>query len=269
MSARLRIPQLLGFDPELLEGLDVKYRRDLSYFCFLGFLPCGLIGGAAGYGLWLVERSALIAGSGALVFALLLLNMLRVAIAGSGMTLSLPPRLAGRWKPRLTPVVIFALLGIIFAQPAQLVLHEATLAPAIDRYRVAMMAAHEKAVRSSDPKHAAARVADYNARIKASSFAVRRVQLLWLTPEKPLIFTVLFTLVALFPLLLVRGPSLAAVVAYEARKYARGRARVMLEDRLARETADRLLSAYPSYPGAPIQMYADAPFHNEPVKQGA
>jgi hypothetical protein len=261
MSARLRIPQLLGFDPELLQGLDAKYRRDLTYFCFLGFLPCGLIGGGAGYGLWLVERSVPIAVGGALAFALLLLNMLRVAIAGSGMTLSLPPRLAGRWKPRLTPVVMFALLGIIFAQPAQLILHEETLAPAIDRYRFAMMTAHEKVVRSADPKHATALVADYNARIKASSFAVRRVQLLWLTPEKPAIFTVLFTLVALFPLLLVRGPSLTAVVAYEGRKYARCRARVMFEDSLARETADRLLSTYASYPGAAI--------HNEPVKQSA
>ncbi len=267
MSLRLRIPQLLGFDPELLEGLDAKYRRDLTYFCFLGLLPCGLIGGGAGYGLWLVERSGPIAVGGALAFALLLLNMLRVSIAGSGMTLSLPPRLAARWKPRLTPVVMFALLGIIFAQPTQLVLHAATLDPAVHRYRVAMMEAHEKAVRASDPKRAAVLVADYNARIKASSFAVRRIQLLWLTPEKPAIFTVLFTLVALFPLLLVRGPSLAAVVAYEGRKYARCRARVMFEDSLARETADRLLSTRASYSGAPIQMYVDAPFHNEPAKQ--
>lgn len=268
MSLRLRIPQLLGFDPELLAGLDERYRRDLTYFCFLGLLPCGLIGGSVGYGLWLVERSVPIAVGGAIAFLLLLLNMLRVSIAGSGMTLSLPPRLAGRWKPRLTPVVMFALLATIFAQPAQLVLHNAALDPAIDRYRVAMMAAHEKAVRASDPGHAAALVADYNTRIQASSFAVRRVQLLWLTPEKPAIFTVLFTIVTLFPLLLLRGPSLAAVVAYEGRKYARCRARVMWEDSLTRETADRLLRLYPGYPGPPMQAYADAPFHNEPVKQG-
>jgi len=265
MNLRLRIPQWLGFDPELLRGLDEKYRRDLTYFGFLGLLPCALIGGGAGYGLWLVERSVVIAAVGALAFALLLLNMLRVSIAGSGMTLSLPPRLAGRWKPRLTPLLIFGLLAVIFAQPTQLVLHEASLEPVIQRYRVAMMAAHEKAVRTSDPGHAAALVADYNTRIAASSFAVRKIQLLWLTPEKPAIFTFLFTILVLLPLLLVRGPSLAAVVAYEGRKYARCRARVMWEEQLTRETVDRLLRSYESYPGAPIATHADAPFHNEPV----
>ncbi len=313
MGVRHHLVTLFGYDATIVAGLSPRHRRHLSWVSGTSVLPCLLVGGSAGYGIWMVEGSISLAIAVGLGFVLIVLNLLRAAVAGGGAAPHLRAEEAARWRPRATPVVLLGFLGLFFAQPAQLPLHAADLDPDIEAYRRTLVQGHARVVmaplarrlaelsaqaegialrltdpRGSDPESlradlmaverrrqqvqvamkeaVATNLVVYARHTDETAFAARRIQLSWANPRDPAIFTGVFCFLVLLPLLLARGPRLAAVRAHEVERWRRTRAAVARWDQDTRDQVQVWLERWPTFrPSGP--RFFDPPFNRERVPQ--
>lgn len=259
MRVSHRLLWLAGFDVAVVRALGPSSARRLVLIALANALPCGLMGAGAGYAAQLVQGfwplSLAVGGA----FALFVLNLLRVAVAGGGIAPHQPERKAERFRPALPPVLVIALLAGLLAQPAILPLFAAELEPAVAAHRAALLRQH-RAV--PDPVLADARseagrlrrehAERYARNIALASFAARRITLVWREPAYASALTLAFVLLCISPLLLARLPLVSALRHYELTR--RQRLQVLLhafETATAREV-HAALSRFASYePPAP------------------
>lgn len=230
-----RFPLLsaFGYDPGLLSGLSQVERQRIATVAGGWLLSLALLAWPAGYTLWLVEHSLGLALGVAIATFLLVLNLLRVVTAGGGVQAGVSPAAVRGYRPGLAPATFLFVLGVLFAQPAQLPLRTGELDPLVDAYRNELVVAHERRSEHRDDHHRAV--------LSECDFMVKRLTLLWEDPAQALRFTGFYCLLVLLPALFSQFVALDAIRAYELARYRVARARVAKDrEQTARAIRDAL-----------------------------
>jgi len=146
MSAAQQLASLVGYDRTIVAGLGPAHAASLARQGALAMLPVVLVAGSAGVGLHFAGCPVWMAAVLGAFMAFYMLALLRLSVAGGGAAPHQPEERALKWNPRLVPVLLFAFLGVFFAQPTFLLLRAPQLDPEITKYREALIAMHERAV---------------------------------------------------------------------------------------------------------------------------
>ena len=235
---------LFGYDDDLSSQLSLVERQRLGTVAAGWLLSLLLLAVPAGYALWLIERSlslALVTGTGTFV---LTLNLLRVATAGGGLQAGSSPEQLRDYRPGLAPAVFVALLGLIFAQPAQLPLNAGWLEPKIEQHRDQLAEQHRERVGEvPDTRSPEA----YRAELASCAFVVKRLALLWERPNTAARFSALYCLVILLPAFFGQFVALDAARRYQLLRYRRAIRFVGVEGRALVSRMNDALSQYPAF----------------------
>lgn len=235
---------LFGYDDDLSSQLSLVDRQRLGTVAAGWLLSLLLLAIPAGYALWLIEHSwllALVTGAGTFV---LTLNLLRVATAGGGLQAGSSAEQLREYRPGLAPAVFVALLGLIFAQPAQLPLNSSWLEPLIAEHREQLVEQHRGRV--GDLQETRTPEA-YRAELGDCAFVVKRLALLWERPNAAARFSALYCLVILLPALFGQFVALDAARRYQLLRYRRAMRFVGAEARSLARRMNDVLSRYPAF----------------------
>jgi hypothetical protein len=234
------IANLLGYDSVILHRLDPAQQAAIAWLAAGWLLSCALLAAPLVYVARLITHELILAlGVGAASVALLL-ALLRLLVAGGSAPRSAVQSARG-------PALLMGLLGVLFAQPAQLPLLRDELTAPVALRRATLLAQHRASASTAEPAQAQASAAAYRKQLAHCEFVVLRLQHVWSEPARALRYTLLYCCLVLLPSWLARSS------AYEAlRRYQRLHAReqqlsVMRAARLAQAAIDTLLAAYPTY----------------------
>lgn len=235
---------LLGHERLLADALNEAERQRLGTISAGWLLSLVLIALPAGYAVWLVEHSLPLAiATGGATFALTL-NLLRVANAGGGLQAGSSRERARDYRPGLAPAVFVGLLGLIFAQPAQLPLEATRLDPLIAAHRAQLVEEHRRRV---NPAPEVRGFDAYAAELASCDFVVRRLALLWEAPISAARFTALYCLVILLPAFFAQFVAIDALRQYQLLRYRRASKFLAGEKAELSERARRALEEFPTY----------------------
>lgn len=246
---------LFGYDDDLSSQLSLADRQRLGTVAAGWLLSLLLLAVPAGYALWLIEHSLLLAfvtGAGTFV---LTLNLLRVATAGGGLQVGSSAEQLRDYRPGLAPAVFVALLGLIFAQPAQLPLNTSWLEPLIEEHREQLVQQHRGRV--GDAQETRTPEA-YRAELAGCAFVVKRLALLWERPNTAARFSALYCLVILLPAFFGQFVALDAARRYQRLRYRRAMRFVGAETRALASRMNDVLSQYPAFQTARAARVQDA-----------
>lgn len=252
--------EILGYDRVLLAAIPSPLRRDLDSLSQAWLLSCVLFGFPVGLALWLVEHSLFLAFLASFVTSALVLNLLRLLTSGSGTAPDLP--LETGYRPSLTPTVMLFGLALILSQPAQLLHAGDDVRRQIAEHREQLVLSHRAAlaeVGRTGEDH-------FTIEIEDCEFVVLRLSLLWDSPQKALLFTLLYVGLTMLPAALARTSYLKASRAYERARYRKSRAEIGALENETRQAVRSALASYPSYrtpwpfpPEAPLTIAPRAP----------
>lgn len=155
MSLSQQLAALVGYDRTVVADLPKGHARALALQGALGMVPVLMVAGSAGAGLRFAGSPAWMAVVLGAFMGVYMLALLRVSVAGGGAAPHQAEERATKWSPRLVPVLLFAFLGVFFAQPTWLLVRARTLDPEIAKYRAALIAMHERAVLAPVREHIA------------------------------------------------------------------------------------------------------------------
>jgi hypothetical protein len=246
---------LFGYDEDLSSQLSLVEQQRLGTVAAGWLLSLLLLAVPAGYALWLIERSlllALVTGAGTFV---LTLNLLRVATAGGGLQAGSSAEQLRDYRPGLAPAVFVALLGLIFAQPAQLPLNAGWLEPLIEQHREELVQQHRGRV--GDEQESRTPEA-YRAELANCAFVVKRLALLWERPNAAARFSALYCLVILLPAFFGQFVALGAARRYQLLRYRRAMRFVGAETRALATRMNDVLSPYPAFQASLAARAQDA-----------
>lgn len=239
--ARERILETLGYDPQVIATLARRDRRAMRGVATAWLVACGVLASAAGVAAWVLEPAIGLAIAIAGFTFLLVLNFLRVTIAGGGVSPRDTTGAVGRWKPSLAPALVLGALAALLAQPLQISLHSDELDALMQRYRRDVIAEQVAAARSLGEERAEKR---YSRQIGARSFPALRMQLLWRTPGRAVRWTAVFCMIVLVPVIWARWMALDALRNYERERRRRTRARLGALTAQMHNDVDRALAAF-------------------------
>lgn len=235
----------VGYEPALLAQLRADHRQQLAAVGQAWAVSCLLLGLPMAVAVYKTEHHTVLAGLAGLATALLALNALRLVIAGSGVAPHLP--LPRNYRPSATTGFLIGALALMMSQPIQLMLASPAADAAVEAHRAELVEAHRALQRSMDlpiDDGFAAQTAD-------CEFVVLRLALLWSSPTRNILYSGLYTLLVLFPFLLMRTWYLPAVQAYEAKRHRRAVLTVAAAERLTRARVEVALGQFASYRGGP------------------
>jgi hypothetical protein len=208
-----------------------------------------------GYAAWLIEHSLLLAfalGAGALF---VVVNMLRLSIAGGGVSAATAAKDVKQYQPALGATAVIGMLALLFAQLAQLPLWRSELDPVVSEHRQALIAQHDRsldALGQVDGDH-------YRRELTRCDFVVLRLTTIWKSPTRALPLTAFFVLVVLLPTLWARFVALDALRAYAHARWQRDRRLIVRAHEQNEHERNSLLARFPSYVKRE-SAFADAPF---------
>jgi hypothetical protein len=232
--------ELLGYDRALLGAIPASLCRDLDSLSQAWLVSCVLLGFPMGLALWLVEHSLILAFLAAFGTALLVLNLLRLLTAGSGTAPELP--LKRGYRPSLTPMAMLFGLALIMSQPAQLLHASDEVRQQVAEHRQELLASHSAALAEVGRGGEDHFVKD----IEACEFVVLRLSLLWNSPQKALLWTLLYVALALLPAALARTSYLKASRAYERARYRKAKGEIGAIEEKTRQAVAAALQSYPT-----------------------
>lgn len=251
---------ILGYDPELLSAIKKPLRADLDSLSQAWLMSCMLLGVPMGLAVWLVEHSLLLSFFAAFGTSVLVLNLLRLLTAGSGTAPELP--LLRGYRPSLTPMVMLLGLSVIMSQPAQLLHASEDVRAVIAEHREKLLVSHRKAlaeVGGLSEDH-------FTKEIESCEFVVLRLSLLWNSPQKALLWTLVYVGLAMLPAALARTSYLKASRAYERVRYRKAKAEIISIEGATARAVQEALESYPTYrapwpfaPEAPLTLASRAP----------
>jgi hypothetical protein len=242
--ANERLLATLGYDPSVLAALSEVERRQMRGAASAWLLACAGIGVIGGYATRFVEPWLWLSVSVAVAVALLALNLLRVTIAGGGVSPGCTATELERWKPGAAPAVVLGVVVALLAQPAQLPLWGSELSTLVEQHRqnvVAEQAAAAAALGQADA------LAHYHAHLGATDFPALRIQLIWHRPVQAARWTAVFCLIVLVPAIWSRSVAVRALRAYERERERRVRQRRIALARATDARVAALLSAWRDY----------------------
>ena len=155
MSLSQQLASLVGYDPKIVAGLAPAHAASLARQGALAMLPVLLVAVSAAVGLHFAGSPVWMAAVLGAFMAFYMLALLRLSVAGGGAAPHQAEDRALKWSPRLVPVLLFAFLGVFFAQPTFLLLRAPLLDPEIHKYRETLVAMHERAVLEPVRQHLA------------------------------------------------------------------------------------------------------------------
>lgn len=153
MSLAQQLASLVGYDRTIVAGLGPAHAASLARQGALAMLPVVLVAVSAAVGLHFAGSPLWMASVLGAFMAFYMLALLRLSVAGGGAAPHQPEERALKWNPRLVPVLLFAFLGVFFAQPTFLLLRAPLLDPEIAQYREALISMHERAVLAPVRQH--------------------------------------------------------------------------------------------------------------------
>lgn len=124
---------------------------------------------------------------------------------------------------------------------------------------VARWSLEEARVRTDD-------VAPYAAHLERSHFLLRRIQLTWASPLRPVALTALMVVLMVLPWVISATLARAAHRAYERRRWASTRALIETAYQRARTEEEAALRRWPTFTSLRGELYADAPYNTRPAK---
>ncbi len=226
----------LGYDAALVARLPARLGADLDLVGAAWLWAALVLAAPLGYAAALLTHSAWLSLAVALGALWMLLQLARLTVAGGGMPLDMP---SAEYRPSSTPLLWLALLGVLFALPAQLPLWDHT--PLVEAERAALLATHERALgHASD---------GYARELARCEFVVLRLHALAAEPLQAGRYALGYLALLLGPMLFARAQARAAQRSYDELKVREAR-RVTTRDALATQRAlARLLAPYPTYSG--------------------
>lgn len=219
-----------GYDPALMTLLPAHQRTEISMvggaWCWIAL---GLSAPVA-YALLLLTHSAPLSLAVAAAVLLLVLQLVRLTVAGGG----IPLDSSGPHRPGSAPLFWLGLLGLMFAQPAQLPLWQQ--APLVAQERTSLLAVHQRATAQASD--------DYARELADCEFVALRLQAIWRQPTQAARNTLAYLALLLGPILFARAQARAALQAYEELKARQARRLVAHDAETTKRTLSRLLAPY-------------------------
>jgi hypothetical protein len=251
------LPALFGYESQLMATLPEGEQRQIERVCEAWLLSSVVLTCPLAYAAWLVEHSLLLSlllGAGALF---VVMNMLRLSIAGGGVPAGAQREQAERYRPALGATVVIGVLALLFAQPAQLPLWKSELDATVAAHREALIAQHDQALGEA---RGDARGDSYRSELTRCEFVVLRLTTIWKTaPTRSLQLTAFYVLLVLLPTLWARFVALEALQAFALARWRRDRGLIVARYRESDQVRDALLGRFPSY-RARASAFADPPF---------
>lgn len=249
------LPAWLGYDRGLLSELGEGEQRQIERMAEAWLLSCALLACPLAYAAFLIEHSLALALALAVGILFVVTNMLRLSVAGGGVTAAADEQTLNAYRPALGATVVFGLLALLFAQPAQLPLFQRELDPIVEAQRATLVAEHEGVASAVSEESREA----YRAELARCEFVVLRLTTIWKSPTRALQLTACYMLVVLAPMLWARFVALDAVRAYVRARWRNERALIQAAHAASERTRRALLARFPSYtPSA--SPFADPPF---------
>jgi hypothetical protein len=179
----------------------------------------------------------------AIAMLLVVVNLLRLVVAGSGAAPQLPFEQVREYRPALGPTIVLSMLAVLLAQPGQLPLWRDQLAAPLAAHREALLAQQQALAQElgQEPQPA------FRAELAQSDFLAWRVREIWKAPQRAFVISALYWLLVLLPTLAGRFVALSALREYEEARWHAVRARVTLEGQRAARQLQESLAPYPSY----------------------
>ncbi len=255
MSQR-RLPSLVGFDDAIVRSLDDQNQRRLRRLLRWYPLPCAAMGLSGGLFVWLVEHSLIASTVLAVAIALMVLNLLRLIVAGGGAAPHWSEGRVSRWAPTLPPLLILGGLAACFAQPIQLAVFAPLVDRAVQEHRAELVSRHPGA---RDEVPGLSSVDEYRRQLDRCYFATYRLARLWKRPERPLLFTFLFCAIALAPILMGHTTHLRALRAYELSRWRAVQELVRASERAHQADVCAALEAFQLFVPDTLPKIAQAP----------
>ena len=240
-----RILCLLGYDPELLRELRARDRQSLRGSAVAWLVACFVLSLAAAHAFWLVLPLPWVPVVGGLGLMILTVNLLRVVVAGGGSELGGSPSQGKarcrKYRPSLVPALVFAVLGGLLSQPAQLPFWP-ELEDEVEEHRQTLILQHNDASEAlgTDPRY-------YREELESAGFPIFRLKLIWREPHKALRWTAVIFLIVLLPAFWSQFVSLQSRRAYEWQRFRRAYRHRKELGAVERERVSRLLGQWPTY----------------------
>ncbi len=242
---RERILSLIGYDPALVNELELVDRNAIRGAAVVWVVSCLVLGVAAGYAASLIQPNLWGSIVGGIGVAVLTVNLLRVMNAGGGSrplaTRRASLAAAARYRPSLVPAMVFGVLAAILSQPAQLPFWP-DLDHDVREHRQELIAQHEVAAKNlgTDGDY-------YREELQSAGFPIFRIKLIWKDPKRVLRYTAILCLLVLLPSFWSQVISLQGHRAYERERVLRSHASKLALAKSGREETTRLLAQWQSY----------------------
>lgn len=251
------LPEVFGYDPRLLARLKPGRRRTINLLAEAWIISSAALAASVGYALWLVEHSLAVSLLSAVAMALVVINLLRLVVAGSGAAPHLSAEHVRAYRPALGPTFVLSMLAVLLAQPAQLPLWQAELSAPMAEHREALLARQEQASRALGHEVRPA----FRKELAESEFLAWQVRAIWKTPQRAFVLSVLYWFLVLFPTLAGRFIALDALREYERARWLAVRHQIHAEAETAAHGVRAQLERYPTYT-APLHPPMASPFES-------
>lgn len=235
-----RLPELFGYDPGLLDQLKPGRRRALHLLAEAWIVSSALLAASVGYALWLVEHSLPIAFLSALAMGLVVINLLRLVVAGSGAAPHLSPEHLRDYRPALGPTFVLSMLAALLGQPAQLPLWHDRLETPVAAHRETLLAKQEQLAHTLGQTVRPA----FREELAQSEFLAWRVREIWKDPQRAFVLSALYWFLVLLPTLAGRFVALGALREYERARWFAARAQIEQEGHSAARRVHAELERY-------------------------
>jgi hypothetical protein len=249
------LPEIFGYDPLLLAQLKPRRRRTVSLLAEAWIISSAALAASVGYAIWLVEHSLWVSLLCALAMGLVVINLLRLVVAGSGAAPHLSMEHVSEYRPALGPAFVLSMLAVLLAQPAQLPLWQAELAAPVAEHREQLLAQQEQLAHTLG--HPVQRA--FRRELTESEFLAWRVRAIWKDPQRAFVLSALYWFLVLLPTLAGRFIALSALREYERARWVAARAQIQAEGEAAAARVHSELAPYASY-RAPSFSSLAAPF---------
>ncbi|MFT3923818.1 MAG: hypothetical protein QM778_14895 [Myxococcales bacterium] len=262
------LPALFGYDPDLLERLAPRRRRAIGLLVEAWILSSAALACSVGYALWLVEHSAGLSLLATFAMAMVVINLLRLVVAGSGAAPHLGIEHVKDYRPALGPTFVLSMLAALLAQPGQLPLWQSELAAPLAEHRAELLNQQAELAHSLGQAPTPA----FRAELESSDFLAWRVREIWKDPQRAFLLSVLYWFLVLSPTLAGRFVALGALREYELVRWHAVRGEIEAAGRAAARDIARELSPYPTYEHRPhptltSPLSPNVPFLARPTRQ--
>ncbi len=240
-----RILALLGYDSALVARMSEKHRGALRGAAVSWLSACLILAGASAYAAWLILPGAVAPIVGGISVALLTVNLLRVVHAGGGSrignTLEESEDTCRTYRPSLIPALVFGVLAMILAQPAQIPFWS-DIEPEVEEHRRALIDQHNVAA-----THLGTDADYYRAELEAAGFPIFRIKRIWQDPKRAVRLTVIVLVLVLLPAVWSQLFAIESVRAYQWQRSKRAHHEVLALQRGARSDINELLSRWETH----------------------